>query len=235
MIRIPTVTDWWELTREFPEYRRVTDAVLKDYGYLEIMKFIRANRPARVLEFGHGFSNRLFRMFESEFEMHGLDDDQGLHYFPEGDNWNARHKRDLADACPQTQFHRGLLGGANPAGLVDASFDLVCSVSVLEELNAQTVQNIFSHAHRLLKAGGSFINSFDFPVAHAKMIPQYLQAQISAGFAFEEASRSINFPDYQELLIENPTAVMLSYQGDQPEQRRYGGHWSTVVTVALKP
>ena len=93
MLKIPTVTDWWDLTREFPEYRKVSEAVLKDYGYLEIMRFIRTKRPARVLEFGHGFSNRLFKAFESQVEMHGLDDDQGFHYFPNGDDWNARRQR----------------------------------------------------------------------------------------------------------------------------------------------
>lgn len=234
MVRIPSVTDWWNLTREFPEYRRVSEAVLKDYGYLEVMNFIRTRRPARILEFGHGFSSRLFRMFESEFEMHGLDDDQQLHYFPEGSDWESRKKNELVAVCPRTRFHRGLLGGANPPGLDDASFDMICSVSVLEELNAESVQRVFSHAHRLLKPGGFFVNSFDFPVAHAKVIPQYLAAQQRPGFVFEGASREIAFPDLQELLIENPTAVMLSYQGDQPEHRRYGGHWSTVFTAARK-
>ncbi len=58
-LTVPSVDDWWDLTREFPEFRKVRHGVLKDYGYMAALRFIRQQRPRTILEFGHGMNATL--------------------------------------------------------------------------------------------------------------------------------------------------------------------------------
>lgn len=89
MIFVPTVDHWWQLTREFPQFRKVSNTVLKDFGYMSLLQEIKQQRPKRVLEFGHGFNDTVFHLSanDNDIEIWGIDDFQELHYFPDKKKW----------------------------------------------------------------------------------------------------------------------------------------------------
>src|SRR5688572_9674940 len=101
MLRVATVQDWWDLSRDYPAFRKTSTTPLKDFGYLALFHYITQFRPARILEFGHGFNPMLFEQFQSEHEMWGVDDYQALHYFPPKDTWEKMYHDSIAAKCPQ--------------------------------------------------------------------------------------------------------------------------------------
>jgi hypothetical protein len=90
---VPSVNDWFSLTLQFPEYSRLSDTTLKDYGYMAIMSEIQKQKQItktlRVLEFGHMFNAELFVKFQDEVQMYGFDDIGSEHYIPQGAEWEA--------------------------------------------------------------------------------------------------------------------------------------------------
>src|SRR5690349_2731131 len=60
MLHIPSVEEWWRLTDKYPEFRQPSNLTLKEYGYMKLFELIEEHRPERVLEYGHGFSGKLF-------------------------------------------------------------------------------------------------------------------------------------------------------------------------------
>src|SRR4026207_788159 len=73
-IRLATVDDWWRLTRDFPKFRKGSQALLKNYGYMAICEHIQRYKPQAILEFGHGFNFTLLEMFQYDHEVWGIDD-----------------------------------------------------------------------------------------------------------------------------------------------------------------
>jgi len=237
LLRVPAVDDWWRLTRGFPDYRKASHSVLKDYGYMELMALVGdrglADRRAAILEYGHGFNPALFAAFHARCHMTGVDDDMGLAYFPSGESWDAKRKERLLDPFPDVRFVRGLLGG--PLDVREGSQDLVCSVSVMEELDPATTARVVEHAHRLLVPGGLFAGTIDFCVTGADRYFNLMQLLASSGFDFRfDPARPPNANPYT-ILVENPTAVMTMYMQAAGEDRRYQGHWTTAFFVARKP
>jgi hypothetical protein len=52
---------------------------------------------------------------------------------------------------PNCTFRRGLLGRESKTDLPEHYFDVICSVSVLEEVPIQTMRDILGHAAKLVK------------------------------------------------------------------------------------
>mgnify|MGYP001306803771 CR=1 FL=1 len=69
LLRVATMSDWWAMSREYPEFRKTSTTPLKDFGYLALFHYIRGFRPARILEFGHGFNAALFERFQRFFKL----------------------------------------------------------------------------------------------------------------------------------------------------------------------
>ncbi len=161
MIDVGAVEQWWELSRRYAPLREISIGFLKPIGYCFIFSQIeKLSGVKRVLEFGHGFNPSLFRQLGDSHEVHGIDDYQALPYFPEAKEWDRNYQAFVA-GLPKGHFQRGLLAkGKN--NFPDNSFDVVCSVSVLEELSHPDLADVISEAHRVLRPGGHFINSFDF-------------------------------------------------------------------------
>jgi len=244
MILIPTMSDWWALTAEFPAYRRATDGILKDYGYMYLLRYIEARSPARILEFGHGFNDTLFEVLagRDDVEIWGVDDYQGLGYFPDRAAWEKRHREELIDRYPRARFVRGLIGlhGSARSFLPEGYFDLVCSVSVLEEIRISEVVDVMTHCNALLKEGGELINSHDVQLPHWQRAADFIDAHRQAGFdpgidaqRQREIAQGRSF-DGSEILIQNPARVMLNRKTFRGEHEPYGGHLSTIVAQVTK-
>ncbi len=236
MFTVPSVDDWFELTKLYPEFQRPSDTSLKDYGYMEVFRFLDARPSAgRILEFGHGFNPALFVRYGSDRETWGVDDFQSLHYFSQDrDAWERTFAEQMTQRCPpQCRFVRGLLSDGAPDSLPEGYFDVVCSVSVLEEMPLEAVAPIVRRAASLLKPGGFLIGTHDFCEAMLDRLPLYVDLQRGAGLKIDLPA----MPTFdQKTLIENPTVVMTAYQMETPaSQRKYWGHWTTAFTIAQKP
>ena len=235
MLKIPTVDDWYCLSLKYRQFHRVSDTSLKDYGYMAIMDYLDSHAANNILEFGHGFNPTLLERYSKARNVWGVDDYQGLAYFgtPDRNAWEKRFDQEVRSKAPECTFRRGLLGGSCGADLPSNYFDVVCSVSVLEEVTIETVRDILKHAARLLKPGGALIGTHDLLTVSPERIGEYVAAHAAAGLELpiETLAPEIN----DKTLIENPTSVMIWYQMNEPETRKYWGHWATIWTVATKP
>jgi SAM-dependent methyltransferase len=235
VLKIPTVDDWYCLSLKYRQFHRVSDTSLKDYGYMAIMDYLDSHDANNILEFGHGFNAALLERYGKARNVWGVDDYQGLAYFdtPDRDAWEKMFDQKVKSKAPECTFRRGLMGGSRGADLPDNYFDVVCSVSVLEEVPIETVSDILKHAARLLKPDGALIGTRDLLTAAPERIGEYVAAHAAAGLELpiETLAPEIN----DKTLIENPTSVMIWYQMNEPETRKYWGHWATIWTVATKP
>jgi hypothetical protein len=140
VLKIPTVDDWYRLSLKYRQFHRVSNEVLKDYGYMAIMDYLDSHAANNILEFGHGWNPTLFERYGKVRNIWGVDDYQGLAYFgtTDRDAWEKRFDDEVRSKAPRCTFVRGLLGGSPGADLPDNYFDVVCSVSVLEEVPIET-------------------------------------------------------------------------------------------------
>jgi SAM-dependent methyltransferase len=236
VLKIPPVDDWYRLSLKYRQFHRVSDSVLKDYGYMAIMDYLDSHDANNILEFGHGFNAALFERYGNARNVWGVDDFQGLTYFrvpvPDRDAWEKRFDQEVRSKAPECTFRRGLLGSSCGADLPENYFDVVCSVSVLEEVPIETVRDILNHVARLLNPGGVLIGTHDLLTVVPERIGEYVAAHADAGLdlSIESLAPEIN----NKTLIENPAVAMIRYQVNEPETRNYWGHWATIWTVATK-
>lgn len=242
MFIIPTMDEYFRLARNDRRRLTVSAKVLKDYGVMKCIEFIselRAtkNRPLRILEMGHGFAPDVLRHFQGTDEVWGVDDDQGLHYFKNID-WDERFQREVLAHCPNVKFVRGLVGSeTHPAGLPEGYFDVILSISILEEVPQELFQKIIPHAARLLAPGGWLIGTHDLA---GRMLPgrykAYREAHEQCGLVIDGAPEPEDIErliDWQQVVLENPLSVLLYYQGHiAEEERKYWGHFTTMFTAA---
>jgi len=235
MLRYATMDEWWQLTATQPEYRKESHHLLKDYGYLKLIDYIERARPRRLLEFGHGFNDTVLKRFQDECEVYGLDDYQALPYFPKRDEWEAWYRRYIVEPCPRAHLVRGLLGAGEIPALDEGTFDLICSVSVLEELDEESVRRVIAHAERLLAPGGVLVGTFDVPLYAPGYTGRLTRAVAGSGLRFHETPALEDSTDFNALLIESPTVVMLTYQMCDGDDRSFRGHWGSAWFVVEKP
>jgi SAM-dependent methyltransferase len=235
MLKIPTVDEWFNLSLKYRDFHRVSHTVLKDYGYMAIMDYLDERPDAhRILEFGHGFNATLFERYGRQRDVWGIDDCQGLSYFTADPvEWERRLNDEVRSKSPNCTFRRGLLGGESEGDLPQNYFDVICSVSVLEEVPIQTVRDILAHAAKLVKPGGVLIGTHDLVIDFPARIGEYAAAHAEAGFDLEHPHPYIDLGGHR-LLLESPTTAMLWYQAHEGEGRKYWGHWTTMWTVAKK-
>jgi SAM-dependent methyltransferase len=234
MIEVGTIQAWWERSRRYPALRKISLGFLKPIGYCFILDQIeRLSGVNKILEFGHGFNPTLFAQLSENREVHGLDDYQQLPYFPQEEEWKKTYLEYTA-GLPHGHFHRGLLG-PQKNDLPDGTFDVVCSVSVLEELFYEDLANTIGDAHRILKPGGYFINSFDFVEGSENTLNTYLRTQVEAGFSFDDPFDHPISLARKDLAFEDQWTVMEYYNMNQPDVgRQWQGNWCTLLTVSRR-
>jgi SAM-dependent methyltransferase len=234
MIKIPSVEDWFNLTRIYPQFRKVSNTALKDYGYMEVFKYLDDHSEARnILEFGHGFNLELFKRYGETRNVWGADAWQGLHYFPAEAEWAKEMERQISGVPNSCTFRNCLLGAQNATDLPEAFFDVVCSISVLEEVPIEKFSSIIEHASRLLRPGGVLIGTQDFCLAHKDRLHKCSEIQREYGLDIEDPPDPLLIDD--KTLVENPTMAMLFYQDVKlAHEQGYFGHWSTLWSVAIK-
>ena len=200
-------------------------------------QFRNHGKDIRVLEIGHGFSPDLMLRFQSKHEVWGVDENQGLHYF-DSSKWEENYQANIVNTCPHVKLVRGLVGSTEfPADLPVGYFDVVYSISILEEVTVPVLRAIVRSASELLRPGGWLIGTHDLKGA---VLPDRLKAYfdfhrecgLDLGDIPDPASVTV---DWEYALIEHPAMVMLAYQMATPEEtRKYWGHWTTMFTAAQK-
>jgi hypothetical protein len=238
------VDEWWRLTNKYPQFRRPYNLTLKEYGYMMLFELIEHYQPKRVMEFGHGFCSTLFEHCESRnIEVWGVDDHMDLPYFPPRDEWYATHKAQLSDRLPNTKLVLGQLGTRMDTrrNLPLNYFDMICSVSVLEEIaSRETIVSILRHAHALLALGGVLANTHDIVLGDCTRPKLQLDCEREAGFPHTLSDRESvilsapsDYVPWDQALLENPTQAMLCYNVGEAD-RTYSGHWSTLFSSVQK-
>jgi SAM-dependent methyltransferase len=241
MIELATVDEWYELSESFPEFRRVGLTNLKDWGTMKACSLIDhrfEDRPRdksiKILEFGHGFNPYLLSRFQNRYEVWGADRAQGLAYFSD-DEWDGRFRKEVKPACQDVNFRRTLVGETiKGQELPENYFDVIVSVSVLEEMPVPQAGAIVGAASQLLRPGGVLIGSYDLLLSNfTYLVAQYWHEHKVAGFDIGLPPEGVI--DWSKVLIENPPAVMLWYAGALPEKgRKYWGHHGSIFTVGTK-
>jgi hypothetical protein len=238
------VEEWWRLTAKYSRFRTPSNLTLKEYGYMKLFELIEKHRPRRILEFGHAFSSTLFEYCEEHgIEVWGIDDHMNLPYFPPRDEWRHLYKVMLVDRLQKTKFLLGQLGTRRETreALPKGYFDMVCSVSVLEEIgDPEIIVSILQHSHELLKPGALLANSHDLVFGDCVRTKLFLDCMKRAGFdcaLTAEEEKLVTAPwDYvpwQKVLLENPTQAMVCYNLGEAD-RIFSGHWTTLISVAQK-
>ena len=124
---------------------------------------------------------------------------------------------------------------ATASKLPKGYFDMVVSVSVLEEIgDASIVTKIASHSNELLAENGVFANTHDINYGDTPRLRFYFDCLLRAGFFvgdIEDVLQRIFSTPIQMALLENPTQAMTCYnQGG--DDRVYSGHWTTLFHVS---
>jgi len=234
MFRLATVTQWWEISRNFPLLRQQAHrGSLKALGYAHVLNQILTHKPKRLLEFGHGYGSPLFHLLDAEMEFWAIDDFVEVPYWTREKFEENRQK--VEPRFPRIHFVRGLMGaGRNelPAG----HFDMVCSVSVLEELAAEEITKVVADAARALKVGGIFANSMDLTTRYTERVEHFFRCHCSYGFEWLDSSCDGSLEwNMHEVAFEDPCYVMQVYMGYQSDEgRQWPGNFCTVLSAARK-
>jgi hypothetical protein len=175
----------------------------------------------------------LLLAFQDTCEMWGVDDWQGLHYFPPQAEWEKQYEQHVVSKCKKTHLVRGLLGEKPPPELPQNYFDLICSVSVVEEVPLEQLLVILKSLRRYVKPGGMIVNTHDWLLTDPGRYTGLIEAHETAGFSLGVKPGPPPPFDTNELLLENSTTVMNYYQQCDGESRRFRGHWTSLLAKAV--
>jgi SAM-dependent methyltransferase len=234
MFELGRIHHWWDISRRYPVLRdEHSRGTLKALGYAHVVSFLAEHAPQRVLEFGHGFGSPLPELFGATSEMWALDDYVDVPYWTR-EEFEAK-RRIVEQQHPQVRFVQGLLGAGGNA-LADASFDLVCSVSVLEELEPPVIDAVVRDAARLLRPGGLFVNSMDCTTRYIERIEYFFRCQLRHGLRWVKPVKGPRLKwDIHDVAFEDPCFVMKHYMGYQPDEGRlWTGNFATVLSASRK-
>ncbi|MEO8210045.1 MAG: methyltransferase domain-containing protein, partial [bacterium] len=241
MFELGTTDHWWEIAKRYPILSNHSQT-LKPLGYAHMINLIEAFKPKTILEVGHGAGSFLFDLFKDKIEMWGLDDTI------EGSSVSSDALKDMKDHNSHVKFVTGLLG-QNLKELPDNYFDVVCSISVIEHIPAESLADAFAEIYRILKPGGIVSHSFDIyyrqntrPVynAYENANFEWLKPKEKMNVFWEdwiENSSSIKVEDLMsKIIFENPMIVVEEYMWKQERSKRLSPiNYMTVLTGARKP
>lgn len=227
-------------------YRKLTngaaqpDWTLKDYGTLFVHDHISTNGCQAVMEFGCGFNT-----FFSDL----LAGNEALTYASVDASNNTlgirlnQERYDAAVAHRTENGHHHVDGFLGPdTGHLDSnSLDCIFSISVVEHIDAADMIAVASEAARLLRPGGTLINSVDIYHGSTKD-RQWHKACREAGL---EIAAPIRHGEWQlsghhTTFIENQrvryqTYNRLNLYTLESPAKRFSSQFATVLHIAQKP
>jgi glycosyltransferase involved in cell wall biosynthesis/SAM-dependent methyltransferase len=235
MFRLATVEDWYELTAgaapDFKKAYKKEGCALKAIGEAFIVSWIVGEKPKTLLEFGHAHTSPLFEFFGNRCEMWGVDDVR-VDYVSRNalEEFRKKHEKQAG-----ARFITGYLG-EELSELPDDYFDMVCSVSTVEHIPVEKLDNVFKEIARILKPGGIVANSYDVHY-NPWVIPMY-QAHLKAGLKWVD-SNSKPALDWNPKYVwyEDPRVVWNYYVGFRPVDERaekWPGNFATILMAARK-
>lgn len=237
---LPTMDEWWELTKNAKSFRIISSALLKDFGYLRVIADIHKKPPQAILEFGQGYCLYLLEECKQlNLEYWAVDNFSGVDYYSQ--NFREEYESHVKP-YEKSYLIDGLIGDLDNLGskIPENHFDLICSFSVLEHVLPPDMPNVLDHCHRLLKPGGCLTGTFDVPVLETGPAIRFIRALFDHGFELritnETRAALLDYKamNWERLILENPTSVMLGYQHAEDEDRRYAGQWTTLFFRAYK-
>lgn len=237
-LRVATVDEWWQLGRAYPLMRRGSHTPLKDYGYLAILNYIDSAHPKRVFEFGHGLwhSGMDSLYTRTDIELWSCDDNVGVEYYADRQEWQTKYDA-LKAKYPNVHFVQMLLGDPEKArGIIPNNyFDLVISVSVLEELQPKVFEQVLRHAYQILLPGGKLLCSMDLVIGDIDTLKARISSVRQCGFEWKVDETALKFIWWDNVLMEDQFMIMVGYQRQEGETRHFRGNYTTVMIEAVKP
>jgi SAM-dependent methyltransferase len=176
---------------------------LKSLGYMFVLQRIKelhinGGHGLSFLEAGAGYSN-CFYINRPDQSKYTIMDMPG--FYP-GDQFRKRHKE-----RSESKLIEGLVGDFNP-NVKDESIDTIFSVSVLEHVPLNKIDDFVQDAKRMLKSGGIMLHSLDLNRNHKKIWDQYKNSLLDHGFQFHEEPEEIDYT--QDGLFFEPLSIVFS-------------------------
>ena len=243
MFEIGTTDHLWEVAKKYPVLSNHPNT-LKPLGYAHIVTLIETFKPKRVLEVGHGAGSFIFQIFKDnkDIEFWGLDDEV------KDSAVSAEDLEKMKIWNPHVKFVSGLLG-ANLKELPENYFDLVFSVSVIEHVPHENLDDVFKDTYRILKPGGIVAHSYDVfysqdtkPVFEAfeKNNFKWLKSRDTMTVVWEKWLNKYNEQTLEKLIynavFENPLVVAENYMWMQKREHRPAPmNFMTILMAARKP
>jgi len=241
MFELGTTDHWWNMAKKYPSLSNHTNT-LKPLGYAHVASLIEKYNSKKVLEVGHGAGSHLFDLFEEDMEFWGLDD------VVEGSKVLENDLEWMREEYPSVKFVRGLLGN-NIKELPNNYFDMVCSVSVIEHIPINVLNNSFEETFRILKPGGIVCHSYD--IHYGQNTKPVFDAFEKAGFNWLKSKDTMNvfweewlgefdknriIDLFKKIILENPIYVAEVYMWQTERSiRKPQINWLSVLTGAKKP
>lgn len=241
MLKIGTSRELWDMGEMYPDIfsSAFSKHALKPLGHAVIAKYILGaietrEAPLKVLEIGHGATSPLFELFKSDsrvslFGLDAIDVNKTVGY--------AGLQR-LRQRYSSVEFYNGYLGKGE-SGLPDNTFDLVCSVSVIEHIPSDQLDGFHNELFKKLAEGGVQLHSYDRPFGGD--INSMLNSVEKAGFSLMEPPErpvekfwECSIKDLRNMVFENAYNVMEKFMFAHPRQGRRLCNWVTVILGAKK-
>jgi SAM-dependent methyltransferase len=163
LFRYATCDDLIGLMAKYPQYCREDRDSDKSYawglkamGTLFCADRIVRFKPARVLEVGAGWNCHFDKHFGPDHEYWMIDAGADIAWNKES---QEKFERSILER-KNTHFVRGLLGNFH-SELIDNSFDLVFSISVVEHVPPEQKRDFYKDMLRILRPGGMIAHSID--------------------------------------------------------------------------
>ncbi len=148
-------------------------------------------------------------------------------------SWENTFQQTMVPECPSVHFVHELVGDVE-SSLPQSHFDLIYSISALEEVSVGELRGILEAAFQLLAPGGYLFGTHDLCFGNIERAEAFVDILQDTGYSIER-QKGIFDVRLSHVLLEHPAVVMLIYQQNHPEDTRsYVGHWGTMFFVAQK-
>lgn len=235
MYRIATGEVLWKAIQRWPDvFASISERqALKPTGHAFVLDYVEREKPARVIEIGHGAQSPTFDVINSDHECWGLDD------YDKDKTVPASTLEKFRKRYPGAVFKSGYLGSG--VDLPDNHFDLAFSVSVVEHIPPEERLSFHQEMFRILKPGGVQIHSYDVHFG-ADVAPMHAAIE-QAGFEWIEPriepvgywDAAMHMQIMARAVCEHPHTILTKFSHAIPPEKRGLWNWTTIFVGARKP